>query len=66
MFLEFIGYVFTFVVLHLMIVFLVKSHIAVIKTSFQGFDLRFILVYNSGLIIAEYLTFLAYSKYILN
>ncbi|EAI6619455.1 hypothetical protein CE442_07335 [Campylobacter jejuni] len=66
MFLNFIGKAFIFIIIHLMTIFIAKSHIAVIKTSFQSFDFRFIFIYNISFLVAEYFMFLAYSKYILN
>lgn len=44
MFLDFIGKVFIFITIYLMTIFIVKSHIAVIKTGFQSFDFRFIFI----------------------
>lgn len=58
MFLDIISKIFIFVAIHAMIIFMIKSHIAVIKTSLKYFDFRFI--------IAECFAFFAYSKYILN
>ncbi|EDP4426698.1 hypothetical protein FW424_05200 [Campylobacter jejuni] len=66
MFLDFIGKAFIFIIIHLMTIFIAKSHIAVIKTGFQSFDFRFIFIYNIAFFVAEYFMFLAYSKYILN
>lgn len=48
MFLDIISNIFTFVTIHIMIIFIAKSHFAIIKTSFQSFDLRFTFVYNTG------------------
>ncbi|EAK7673577.1 hypothetical protein FZL95_07300 [Campylobacter jejuni] len=66
MFLDMISKIFIFVAIHAMIIFIIKSHIAVIKTSLKYFDFRFIITYNSIFIIAECFAFFAYSKYILN
>ncbi|EAL8059709.1 hypothetical protein DWT61_08185 [Campylobacter jejuni] len=51
MFLDFIGKAFIFIIIHLMTIFIAKSHIAVIKTSFQSFDFRFIFIYNLAFIV---------------
>ncbi|EAI2592125.1 hypothetical protein A0X11_08835 [Campylobacter coli] len=66
MFLDFIGNILIFIFIHLMIIFIAKSHFAVIKTSLKYFDFRFIFIYNISFLVAEYFMFLAYSKYILN
>lgn len=66
MFLDFIGNILIFIFIHLMIIFIAKSHFAVIKTSLKYFDFRFIFIYNIAFLVAEYFIFLAYSKYILN
>ncbi|EAJ9170217.1 hypothetical protein BOB23_07925 [Campylobacter jejuni] len=66
MFLDIISKIFIFIAIHTMIIFIAKSHIAVIKTGFQSFDFRFIFIYNLAFLVAEYFMFLAYSKYILN
>lgn len=66
MFLDIMSNIFIFVAIHLMIVFLMKSYIAVIKTDFQSFDFKFILLYSIGFFVIEYFMLLAYSKYILN
>ncbi|EAI5340613.1 hypothetical protein BTG39_07490 [Campylobacter jejuni] len=66
MFLDFIGNILIFIFIHLMIIFIAKSHFAVIKTSLKYFDFRFIFIYNISFFVAEYFMFLAYSKYILN
>ncbi|EDN5970370.1 hypothetical protein FW696_05425 [Campylobacter coli] len=42
MFLDIISKIFIFVAIHAMIIFIIKSHIAVIKTSLKYFDFRFI------------------------
>lgn len=66
MFLDIIGNIFMFVTIHLMIIFVLKSHIAIIKANLQYFDIQFFLTYNCGFLIIEYFLYLAYSKYILN
>lgn len=66
MFLDIISKIFIFVAIHAMIIFIAKSHFAVIKTSLKYFDFRFIFIYNISFLVAEYFMFLAYSKYILN
>lgn len=58
MFLDFIGKVFIFITIYLMIIFIIKSHIAVIKTGFQSFDFRFIFIYNIAFLVSEYFMFL--------
>lgn len=66
MFLDIISKIFIFIAIHTMIIFIAKSHFAVIKTSLKYFDFRFIFIYNISFFVAEYFMFLAYSKYILN
>lgn len=49
MFLDIISKIFIFVAIHAMIIFIIKSHIAVIKTSLKYFDfhnLQFYIYYR--------------------
>ncbi|EAI7269735.1 hypothetical protein CK578_07490 [Campylobacter lari] len=69
MFLDIINticFVFVFTIITLFTMLLLDFHIAVIKTSWKFFDIKFFLTYNCSCLIAEYFLYLAYMKYIFN
>ncbi|EAK3897306.1 hypothetical protein FUD40_08430 [Campylobacter jejuni] len=61
-----IYYIFIFIIINLLAIFTLYSHIAILKTSWQLFDIKFFLTYSCGFLIIEYFIYLAYMKYIFN